>query len=394
MSSNIENKSTVHFTLGENAGKLLTQIAREQLLYQLDPNKAVETIQGSLIGCPTDIALKVLIGDIVLTVDKDGESINAIAYNPEMAEEFPKLDILQWSQDKVASIMDDGGDWIKCLREYQQTILDEDGCFDITIDYKQLTKYLIEGDFNELIHDNETISNLKCTMDGVKRFIEKSFKIISVINWLNRKYPNIIWEELTYEPVVLRLLHSTLTDFMNGNMDLIDQEIGKQKTQASFLETYFNAEREIEKTIKSGIMPVDITKGYDAGWLSPEGDYYAANGHIANMLHLQIADALKNKGVIPLKDKFGMDVNPDMWLEDNGWVKIHGSHILYTGYEQAEYGKPMIKLTDAQLKQIIQYGEKCCQGGYIQIGCTYKNVNVMHLKCMEAPMIAKLFTDF
>lgn len=56
-------KGTVHFTLGDDAGKLLMQIAQEALLYELDPEKAIKVITTSLMGCPDNIALKILKGD-------------------------------------------------------------------------------------------------------------------------------------------------------------------------------------------------------------------------------------------------------------------------------------------------------------------------------------------
>lgn len=43
-------KGTVHFTLGDDAGKLLMQIAQEALLYELDPEKAIKVIT---ISCMT-----------------------------------------------------------------------------------------------------------------------------------------------------------------------------------------------------------------------------------------------------------------------------------------------------------------------------------------------------
>ena len=49
----------VHFTLGDNAGILLMQIAQEALLCELDPEKAVKVITTSLMGCPNNIALKI-----------------------------------------------------------------------------------------------------------------------------------------------------------------------------------------------------------------------------------------------------------------------------------------------------------------------------------------------
>lgn len=61
----------VHFTLGDNAGILLMQIAQEALLCELDPEKAVKVITTSLMGCPNNIALKILKGDMVCEVTDD-----------------------------------------------------------------------------------------------------------------------------------------------------------------------------------------------------------------------------------------------------------------------------------------------------------------------------------
>lgn len=35
---------------------------------------------------------------------------------------------------------------------------------------------------------------------------------------------------------------------------------------------------------------MEIIEGYDAGWLSPDGDFYGLNGSVGNMLHLNIAE--------------------------------------------------------------------------------------------------------
>ena len=44
----------VHFTLGESAGQLIVSIAREHLIYSLNPDKALKAIKDSLVGCPTE----------------------------------------------------------------------------------------------------------------------------------------------------------------------------------------------------------------------------------------------------------------------------------------------------------------------------------------------------
>lgn len=92
----------VHFTLGENAGQLIVNIAREHLLYSQNPDKALKAIKDSLIGCSTEIALDILIGKLILITNEDRVSLNAIQYTPEMKKEFPMLDIEEWAENRTA----------------------------------------------------------------------------------------------------------------------------------------------------------------------------------------------------------------------------------------------------------------------------------------------------
>lgn len=82
-------KGTVHFTLGDDAGKLLMQIAQEALLYELDPEKAIKVITTSLMGCPDNIALKILKGDMVCVVMDDKQTIEIATYDRFYIRIFP-----------------------------------------------------------------------------------------------------------------------------------------------------------------------------------------------------------------------------------------------------------------------------------------------------------------
>lgn len=65
--------------------------------------------------------------------------------------------------------------------------------------------------------------------------------------------------------------------------------------------------------------------GYDAGWLSPDGKFYGADGSVSSMLHLNIADMIdKNTSIIKNPTS-----GPDFELEKLGWMKIH--HNFVTG---------------------------------------------------------------
>jgi len=74
------------------------------------------------------------------------------------------------------------------------------------------------------------------------------------------------------------------------------------------------------------------------------------------MLHVQIADALIDKGMIPADT-----LNPDSWLEERGWVKVHGNNINYNGCNNFRTGKRNVDMTDIQIKKIYEYISLCHQ---------------------------------
>lgn len=381
----------VHFTLGEGAGMLITNIAREHLLYSLNPTKAVEAIKGSLVGCPTEIALDILIGKLILITNEDKVSFNAIQYTPDMKDEFPMLDIEKWAENELLKMKQIGREWDSALLHFRNTIIKHSGRFDITVKYDHLVKYFYDGDADNLIAlDDDIVSNIKGIVVGIKNFIGECFKTLSVIEWLYKAYPGYIPEGYKLLPVEVRGLSTRLMELMYGDSE-VEQFIRKNTIQMKMVDSFIKNELKIKETLDDGIKPVDITKGWSAGWLSPEGEYYALNGDIANMLHNQIADALVAAHIIPLKDgDTDVTKNPDSWLEENGWVKIHGDWILYGGYFQSHYMKPLVPITDKQIEQISLYGKVCC-GDKLFLGLQKQFCSGTRLSMMDKPMIAKLF---
>ena len=46
--------------------------------------------------------------------------------------------------------------------------------------------------------------------------------------------------------------------------------------------------------VKNGIIEKNIMNGYDAGWLSPDGEFYGANGETSALLQMNIAEQIFN----------------------------------------------------------------------------------------------------
>lgn len=381
----------VHFTLGEGAGMLICNIAREHLLYSLNPTKAIEAIKGSLVGCPTEIALDILIGKLILITNEDKVSFNAIQYTPDMKDEFPMLDIEKWAENELLKMKQIGREWDSALLHFRNTIIKHSGRFDITVKYDHLVRYFYDGDADNLIAlDDDIVSNIKGIVVGIKNFIGECFKTLSVIEWLYKAYPGYIPEGYKLLPVEVRGLSTRLMELMYGDSE-VEQFIRKNTIQMKMVDSFIKNELKIKETLDDGIKPVDITKGWSAGWLSPDGEYYALNGDIANMLHNQIADALVTAKIIPLKDgNTDVSKNPDTWLGKNGWIKIHGDWILYDGYMQSLYRMPLVPITDKQIEQISLYG-KTCHGDKLYFGLEKQFCSGTRFGFIDKPMIAKLF---
>lgn len=385
----------VHFTLGEGAGLLIVNIAREHLMYSLNPDKALKTIKDSLVGCPTEIALDILIGKLILITNEDKVSLNAIQYTPDMKDEFPMLDIEKWAENELLKMKRIGREWDSALLHLRNAIIKNSGRFDFTVKYDHLVKYFYDGDADNLIElDDDIVSNIKGIVVGIKNFMGECLKTLSVIEWLYKAYPGYIPEGYKLLPVEVGGLNTRLMELMYGDSE-VEQFIRKNTIQMKMVDSFIKNEMKIKETLDDGIKPVDITKGWSAGWLAPDGSYYALNGDIANMLHNQIADALVAAGIIPIgSPKNGEEVdnrkNPDVWLEQHGWVKIHGNWILYDGWNLHRLCEQNIAITQEQKDQICKYGKYCCDG-ILLLGYTREPVSAARIELTDIPMLKRYF---
>lgn len=152
-------------------------------------------------------------------------------------------------------------------------------------------------------------------------------------------------------------------------IEILDDVVEEQDKE--ILEDHCGEDEEDEDEEYSLIKPVDHTeKRWDAGYISPEGLYYALDGDIANMLHNNIADALVYARIIP--EDFEDEVTADSYLERKGWVKQHGDHILFSGYDNSKLGKKDVPITKAQLKVIKEIMHKF-YGGSVWPGYDPRN---------------------
>lgn len=356
------------FTIGKGFGQMLQRIAWEKLTEKYNPREAVEIITKSLPGCTEGMAVDILDGKIILGED---EATQEVLGSPG---EGGKFDI--WIKITRAALEVEATEWVETLERLRQTIADAGGKFEFTVRYPELVSY-ISGDTDAGILDNPhsgTVEQIKGAIEGANDFFAKVEEVYGVIVWM---CDALNTSRVLFSDSVLRV--RAILDSLACSDPEVEASIRKQDFQKQRLSEFMENEMRIEEYHKTELEPVEITDGYDAGWLSPEGDFYSLNGSTGNLLHLNIAERLLASKRIPVKEMR----NPDRWLEENGWVKVHHDWILFSG---SFYGKT---LTEAQIDKLYRYGQ-VCHRGVLRLGTAQTQITAVRLRATEPIMLNKL----
>jgi len=387
---------TLHFTVGEDAGILVMNIAQEHLLYTNDVDKAIKTITESLMGIPMDLALKILVGDYLILVDVEEQEFMVTERDDSIHTTFPKIDVFNWCRTKSIEIAKNGDDLIKAIDEKVWQIKNR-GLYK-TYSYEQIFDFIAGNDkaILEDLRETQEVSELILLIKVCKDYIDRSLKLRKVINWFEKTYPEK-FENLDMLMDDFYDSSHTLTSLIRKFQSMLKCEWNNFSmfNMETELENYIESAVEISKTIEKGIEPVNIMDNYSAGWLSPDGVYYALNGEIANMLHIQIADALQEKGVVPMYDENNSGINNYSWLEKNGWVKIHGNSVHFAGCLNKQLGEKNVDMTNVQIKMVYEY-IALKHNGIMKLGWKLQPISAARFQMMaeNLPYLYKNYFEF
>lgn len=370
----------VHFRIGENFGALLASIAQEHLTERNNPVQALKTITESLHGCPTDLAVLILKGDVVLVVNEEEQNCMPVDRIPEIHDAiFPKIDPVYFLESRTREIKKYGGYIMDGLKDLQYQIRKNRGYFDISFKYEDIFKF-VAGDNEALLdelRDNREIDGIASLFETTKRFIEETMRTQSTMDWIMKTFDEFS-KSKNYE-YFMQLrgdVADTLVDIAYHLNQTLKLEFTLDAPEDN-VQKYIDSAREIDEVLSKDIVPVDILDNWSAGWLAPNGDYYALNGEIANMLHNQIADALVTAEIV--REEEDTLKNPDAWMEQNGWVKIHGNNINFAGCLNVRLGKRNVQMTPEQIQKIYEYGQNC-HNGLLKVGWQMKPLSAVRFK--------------
>jgi hypothetical protein len=210
MTNEARKSKVVHFTIGEDMGIRLMEIAQEHLTYGNDPVKALGAITDSLIGCPTDYALKILKGDIVLFVNVENQTIEPTERIPKIHDGiFPKIDVYSFMKKNEKEILKHRNELVAGWRILENQIIKNQNSLYVGFDYNDIFKFISGNndgimetlrDLEELdqigwvkIHDNN-INYAGCLNEEIKKpnVNMTNVQVQIITNYINRCHNGIM----------------------------------------------------------------------------------------------------------------------------------------------------------------------------------------------------------
>jgi hypothetical protein len=245
------------------------------------------------------------------------------------------------------------------------------------------------------------VVNYKMIIDDY-RYLKHEFEFYPV-------YKFLVDHELAKHVPLIEWYISTACDFITDNLmrivtlnkheeqyDLNHPSCRTNPMLAEFFPAFYEEMKEAIRTyfpeyIKWGYMPCDIMDCYDAGYISPEGLFFGANGAYNELIHLEISKAI-TKRLCPNYDK---DVQ--QYLTEQGWIAVHHNSVycIFSGNLENYASDP----TEEQIDVLCEYLKAFYGGQYsTKMHPDYSNeedwISVYKLKSADRFCRRDLLTSF
>jgi hypothetical protein len=368
---------SLNFSIGEDFGLLLVNLAREKLLKSYDIAEASAIIVDALHGIKIESAIDVVLGKLALTVDVENQELglDSVYRNPQF-----KYDFVAFLDNKYHEMRDKMLETLADLGHIEDMIIDHmDAEGNLSIPIKCPVKAIFNADrFIDINSEiNDKYSNYIFTVKEAQELKDQILKIDNFARFLKT-------QDIKPKDDFLNLA-SELTIYIDRIVNFAPHRNKAMRAMGDYpdkLEAYFEANERLLNT-KALATPKLINR-WCAGWIDREGKLYAADGTIANFLHLKIADALVEHGVIPEEAR----ENPDRWLENAGWAKMQENCVYYAGYY--EVNDEILPLTEAQIQTISDIAVQ----GYdkaLRVGNGQTLLPATKFLTMDRPLMRNLF---
>ena len=363
----------LHFTIGAEFPQLLVKLAREYLYNNLDFSRAIEFLNDSLIGITSEESLSILLGENTLTISEENslKIVKETGYCP---------DTLKWLLDKSFEIEDTSRDYINCIDSAADYLKGHNGTFTAQVSWKDIlnnTFHLDYGDEQESLElVCQCIDMMKIYQSSVRVKMETLKRVAIIIDEFHM-LPRFEMTERLFQHFKL-FIETDFTDMPNCVKSIVTE----WHEHRHDLDEQLQNLQELDPGTDLCAHP------FDAGWISPYGKLYGIFGEYGDMLHMRIADRLKEMGFVDEKLREEHEPN-DAYFSHNGWIRVHGDHVLFDGYNSTEPDE-IIDMTEYQKDALLAYGKQAFNGK-LRCGVLYKEVTMAQLYSMDKFALRKLF---
>lgn len=374
----------MHFTLGKNFGEMILGIAQEHIL-NLSFDKAISLYTESFPGMSEDYALQILRNEYVVIPKNDG---TITLSNKESAIKANAKYMYNWNYHVTQALESTAqirkpivdlfnemefGQQFKGLSTEKFLRTDFDNLFVRNIDAASIAIKILQDEpfdneydklYDRVTEDEQEdeVRLLECLnyLKNIRLLHKETLKAVQLYERLyeHKMIEHIPFVEDAIERSFYRLCqfieHCKFNFLCNHVLDDCKRIMGTEINHTKFGAEYFAIGRNIRK---------NILDGYDAGWLSPEGDFYGANGDTGNLIHCTLAERLE--GCIPLPVGTSLH-GVEYQMEQNGWMKIHHREVYgMFKFNKEDKDHALYCPTEAQVNAIAAYIDKFYGGVFL-----------------------------
>lgn len=408
---------TLNMRVGSNIGVIMLDIAQNNI--QKGNIEYGINVYNEGFGIPQDYAMMLLKNKLVMVVDEDGTGVNLVDDEEEIANNLQN--IYDWKliiDGKLNSLNSLYKSLVKTKEDFEKlyngniedySILDMMGRYFSSEELKNIGLHNIAAriigaedcklhnnqydnpqqkwdQFEDKFHGYEDIVESDTTK--WKKILFLTVKYNKLIRHLHKEYIGFenLYFFLTENEFITNIskIENTLEKMISILCKFADDSKGyyhplcntslyeyKNKLYEDILSTRIGKEY-----CRNGIVQKNIMDGYDAGWLSPDGEFYGADGETSSMIHMYLAEDIfngNNKYSVRMQNDgvstWGGSNSPDYWLEKHGWIKIHhndcyGSFIGHRNEPPTPDYPYAYNPTNIQIQMICDYADKFYNGKF------------------------------
>lgn len=363
-----ERTGYINMKCSTGLGPLMHQVAQEKIIVDFNPRGASDIWDSCGISAIYWNDLLDMKRIAVIMSDGGGEVFLRKDVEYEVLKDYPEpIDWERWIINKIQWYTESDEEYLDALKKYYTDFTDRIvGDDDIALTINNICKHYEKEDYawiEECCADcrDKGYENEYAFCDMVRRLpeiLDERQRFIKCAKWLCEQFgclkarPKVQKYEIS-----LRELENIHNALIRKNIKALNELLSKENklemvaaSMGTTFDQYFDALKEQESY---KLEPVDITEGWDAGFILPDGTVYAMNGPDSAFVHVAIADKyFEENDLVYDPEYFGKDFQ----LMSQGWIKFNKQKILYDGYMAHSLGKCCIAgLTQRQKDVLCDY---------------------------------------